>query len=94
MGGEPAPELQEATPLIGIQACQELWAECCRRGLGLGRGESVVGLGDVILQAVDVGGVSGPQEYRGRIVKRGGRNLDEGGRRSINKVAWFKISKA
>ena len=45
------------------------------------------------MQGVDVGGVSGRQEYRGRIVERGGRNLDEGRRRSPKKVAWF-ISKA
>ena len=38
--------------------------------------------------------VGGRQEYRGRIVKRGRRNVDEGGRRSTKNVAWFKISKA
>ena len=80
--------------MIGIQACQELGAGCCRRGLGVGKRESVVGHGDVIVQGVDIGGVNGRQEYRGRIVERGGRNLDEGRRRIPKKVAWFNISKA
>ena len=92
MGGEPAPELEEASPFTGVQACQELGAGCCRRGLGVGRRESVVGHGDVVTQGVDVGGLSGRQEYRGRIVEHGGRNLDEGRRRCPKKVAWFKIS--
>ena len=79
--------------MIGIQACQELGAACCRRGLGVGKRESVVGHGDVIVQSVDVGGVNGRQEYRGRIVDRGGWNLDDWRRRSPKTVACFKISK-
>ena len=71
VGGRPAPELEETTPLIGIQACQVLWARCYRSGLGVGERESVVGQGNVIVQSVDVGGVSGRQEYRGRIVEGG-----------------------
>ena len=45
------------------------------------------------MQGADVGGVSGRQEYRGRILKHGRRNLDEGGTRSPKKVIWL-ISKA
>ena len=45
------------------------------------------------MQGVDVGGVSGRQEYRGRIVDRGGWNLDDWRRRSPKTVACFKISK-
>ena len=80
--------------MIVTQVCQELGAGCCRRGLGIGRRESVVGHGVVVVQGVDVGGVSGRQEYRRRIVDRGGRNLDEGRRRSPKKITWSKISKA
>ena len=48
--------MEETTQLIGIQAYQELGAGSCRRGLGVGRRESVVGHGDVVVQGVDVGG--------------------------------------
>ena len=93
MGKKPAPELEEATPLISIRACYELGAGCCRRGLGVGRRESGVGHGNIVVQGVDVRGVSGRQEYRGRIVDRGGWNLDDWRRRSPKTVACFKISK-
>ena len=86
--------MEEATPFIGVQACQELGAGCCRRGLGFGRREAVDGHVDAVAQGVGVGGVSDRQEYRGSIVERGERNLDEGRRGSPKNVAWFKISKA
>ena len=74
-----------------------------RRSMNLGQGAAGVG-GELVEGSPSLATgmlscrawtsvVSGRQEYRGWIVGRGGRNLDEG-RRIPKKVAWFNISKA
>ena len=49
MRRQTVPEVEEASSLIGVEACEELWAGGCRWDVGIGRWGVLVGHWDVVV---------------------------------------------
>lgn len=70
--GEQIPDVEIACPLVVARAFQELRTMCL---WVVGRGQSVVGHGDIVAQVVDIDRVEGQQWFRGETLEGCDRNL-------------------